>query len=107
MHLNLIIDSKQAQVEVPQAVLEQGHDFFAKIDKDMDHGWKMGPEFVANPDTKQRIQIVADRILVALESNKRELLHLLAGYVMTRDPKISGLRINTSGEPLETEILYK
>ena len=105
MLLNLFIDEKQIQHEVPDIVLQDGHEFFKMIDADMDKGWQMGTEYIESPNPDQRIQIVADRLLGALESNKRELADLLTGYIVTKDPRVQAIRINTTGEPLETEIL--
>jgi len=105
MILNLTIDSKQVQVQIPDLVLKEGHDFFSKIEADMNKGWRMGPEYIENPNIEQRIQIVADRLLVALESEKIDLTQLLAGYIMTRDPSIKSISIDLNGDPLSTEII--
>lgn len=104
MTLNLIIDERQAQVEIPALVLEQGHDFFEKIEADMDKGWRMGPEYVETPNQEQKIQIAADRLLVALENGNKDLIALLAGYIINRDPSIKSIRIDMNGDPLNTEI---
>ncbi len=95
MILNLIIEDKQAQVQVPEVVLEEGHDFFSKIEADMDKGWRMGPEYIE----------VADRLLAALETGKEDLTNLLAGYIVSRDPSIKSIRIDVNGDPLNTEII--
>lgn len=104
MILNLTIDERQAQIQISERVLQQGHDFFEKIDTDMNKGWRMGPEYVENPNQEQKIQIVADRLLVAIENSNKNLIDLLAGYIMTRDPSIKNIRIDINGDPLNTEI---
>ena len=105
MILNVIIDSKQTEIDVPQHVLDEGHDFFDMMDRDMDQGWKIGPEFVENPDQEMRIQIAADKILSAIARQKTNTLNMMAGYILNRDPSVRLIQIDTSGEPLNTKIV--
>ncbi len=101
----LIIDSYSTLISIPDEVIKDGEEFFSIMDKDMDQGWKVGPEYFENPDQATRIKIVADRLMAALESEKKELSDLLAGYIIVRDPGIKALRLDMNGEPLNTEII--
>ena len=105
MFLVVIVEDWQRQLEVPDDIIEEGQDFFNMIDSDIDKGWKMGPEYIENPNQEQRIQIVADRLLTAIETEKDELRDLLVGYIVSRDPGITAVRIDPNGDPLNTEIM--
>ncbi len=105
MKLHIYVDDACYAVDVPQEVLEEGEAFFAKLDRDMDRGWTMGRHFIPQPDTLQRCQIVADRILTALETGNRRVLPLMAGYILSRMPGIHGVQVDTSGEMFNTAFL--
>lgn len=100
--LNVLIDDRQLQLRVPDEVFDEGGDFFQRMDRDMDRGWQMGPEWVERPDQTQRCQIAADKLLTALENGNETLAMLMAGYILTRMPDTAMVHINTEGEPLET-----
>ena len=74
MKLDVIIDSKTHRIEVPQDMLAEGETFFQKMDRDMDSGWQMGPEFVESPDTAQRCQIAANKLLVSVSAQNKLLV---------------------------------
>lgn len=106
MMFRIVVDDREVNIAVPEYVLGEGHDFFAKMDADMDQGWQMGPSWVEHPDQLQRCQIAADKILDALELENETLLMLMAGYIVTKMPEVKGVRLNTEGEPMETEFLH-
>ncbi|HIP52998.1 MAG TPA: hypothetical protein EYH03_03185, partial [Chromatiales bacterium] len=68
MVLNLIVGDYSMNLEVPEAYLREADELYAKMDRDMDKGWQMGHEWVDNPNRLQRCQIVADKLLDALET---------------------------------------
>jgi hypothetical protein len=105
MRLLAIVDNRQHAIEVPADVLNEAEEFFQRMDRDMDGGWRMGPEFVERPDARQRCQIAADRLLGALSSANETLAMLMAGYILKRMPAVRAVRIDTGGEPLNTELL--
>lgn len=105
MILNVYVDDRTFQVDVPQEVLSEGQEFFARMDQDMDRGWQMSREFVDNPSTLDRCQIAADKLLTALHKDNRNLLLLMAGYILTHMPGVHGVNIDTSGEIQNTRLL--
>jgi hypothetical protein len=107
MKLDVIIDSKTHRIEVPQDMLAEGETFFQKMDRDMDSGWQMGPEFVESPDTAQRCQIAANKLLVSVSAQNKLLVELMAGYILKRLPGIKSVEIDTSGEMLNTEFIFE
>lgn len=105
MQLQITIDNKTSAVEVPNDLLQEAEDFFRKMDKDMDAGWQMGPEFIENPTDLHRCQIAADKILQAVDTQNHNLLLLMAGYILKRLPNTTEVNIDTSGEMLNTEVV--
>lgn len=107
MKLNIIVDERALAVDVPPHMLHEAEDFYRKMDSDMDHGWQMGPEFIENPDKVQRCQIAANKLLTSLSAANETMITLMAGYILKRLPGVTGVRIDTAGEMLHTELLYE
>jgi hypothetical protein len=107
MKLDVIIDSKTHRIDVPQDMLAEGETFFQKMDSDMDSGWQMGPEYIESPDTLQRCQIAANKLLVSVSAQNQLLIQLMAGYILKRLPGIKTVEIDTAGEMLNTEFIFE
>ncbi len=98
MILKAIIDDQVYELNVPDALLEQARPFFDQLDQDMDKGWQMSRDWVANPDRLQRCQIVADKLLTALETENEKLGRLMAGYILLRLPGVESVELDIQGE---------
>lgn len=107
MLLNVIINEETYPVTVPDDMLVDAEDVFQKMDADMDLGWQMSRKWVDHPNTLQRCQIAADRLLTAIENENQKLAALMAGYILKRMPGISAVDIDTSGDMTETEIIMQ
>jgi hypothetical protein len=105
MILDVFIDGQQVKIEIPEAMLSDADDFFAKMDSDMDRGWKIGPTYVENPDNIMRAQVAADKILTAIDTENKTLAQLMAGYIVSKVPGVKSINIDINGEPLNTEII--
>lgn len=103
MILKVMIEDQVHEVRVPDAILAEAEDYFAQIDRDLDGGWRMGREWIPAPDRLQRCQIVADRLLTALETDNHKLGTLLAGYILTRLPGVEAVIPDIQGEPQNTQ----
>ena len=106
MKLDVIIDGKTLCVEVPQKMLDEGGEFFQKMDRDMDSGWQMGPEFVESPDPSQRCQIAANKLLVSVSAGNQLLVQLMSAYILRRLPNLKAVDIDTAGEMLNTGLVF-
>jgi hypothetical protein len=106
MRLDVYIEDRIYPVEVSDETLQSGGDFFDRMDRDMDAGWKMGPVFVEQPDRYQRAQIVAGRLSLAIERDNPGMVQAMAGYILSRLPEVSRIHVDTSGEPLNTELFH-
>lgn len=98
MILKAIIDDRSYEIRVPDSLLTQAGEFYEKLDKDMNGGWQMSREWVEKPDRLQRCQIVADKLLTALESMNETLAMMMAGYILTRLPGVESVELDIQGE---------
>ena len=105
MILKAIIDDREYSLNVPDAVMGKGEEFFANLDADMDEGWQMSREWVQSPNRVERCQIVADKLLTALEKEDERLGMLMAGYILTRMPEIDTVEIDIAGEIQNTQFI--
>ena len=106
MRFKVIVGEQVYAVEVPEDLLREAGDFHAKLDRDMDRGWQMSREFVAQPDRLQRCQIVADKLLTGITQGNESTAMLMAGYIALRMPGAVGVDVDASGEMQNTELLY-
>src|SRR5688572_23467326 len=107
MILKVLIDDQTYRLEVPDEVLDEAEDYFSKLDADMDRGWQMSRDWVDTPDATQRCQIVADRLLTALETQRSPTANLMAAYILKRMPGVQAVRIDASGDMNATEFESK
>jgi hypothetical protein len=107
MILKAIIDDREYSLNVPEAVIANGEDFFASLDADMDKGWQMSREWIQFPNRVERCQIVADKLLTALENENDKLGMLMAGYILSRMPDIDAIQIDITGEIQNTQLIGK
>lgn len=105
MQLTVHIDEVSRTIEVDEKLLQEGEDFFTKMDNDMDQGWQMSRTWVDNPNRQERCQIAASKMLDAISTENQTLMMLMAGYIMSRYPQVSEVRIDTSGDMTETELV--
>ena len=105
MILNIVIAENTIPVEVPDFIVKDATEVFDKIDEDMNNGWQMSREWVDELNTEQRCQVVADKLLTAMETGNEKLRLMMAAYILNRVPGIKGVRVATDGEIQETELL--
>jgi hypothetical protein len=103
MILKAIIEDQEYSLNVPEEILAEGESFFTRLDRDMDSGWQMSREWVDNPNRIQRCQIIADKLLTALEKENHKLGMLMAGYILSRLPGVESVEPDTHGEIQNTQ----
>lgn len=106
MLLKVIVDDQQLTLNVPDVIVEGAQDFFAQMDRDMDAGWQMGREWVERLDVEQRCQVVANKLLTALETENERLGRMMAAYILSRLPRVESIEIDTTGEMQSTAFAY-
>ncbi len=105
MILNVVVDGNTFPIEVPDHLVRDAGEFFDKIDADMDKGYLVGREWVDNPTLEHRVQVVADRMLTAMETENESMRVMMAAYILNRVPGIKGVRVATDGDIMESELL--
>lgn len=103
MILKVLVEDAQYNVEISEEDMQDAQDFFTKMDADMDRGYQMSREWVENPSRDDRCRIAADRLLSALESQRKGMAQLMAGYILSRMPGVDSVDIDISGEMQNTE----
>ena len=104
MKLNVYVADNLIPIEVPDDMLEEAEHIYAKMDSDIDKGWQMFRDWVDELTQQQRCQVVADKILTALENENQPSAMLMAGYIMTRMPGILNVHISTDGDITQTQL---
>jgi hypothetical protein len=105
MQVSVDIDDKSYVLDVPAALLLEAVDFFEKMDRDMNCGWQMSRWWVPDPDQTQRCQIVADKLLTAMQQENNEYALLMAAYILHNKPDTRRIRLNIEGEIQGNEFL--
>lgn len=105
MLLNVTIDEQQYPIDTPPGMVVEAEEFFAKMDADMDQGWQMSRQWVESPNPRQRCQIAADKLMMALHAGNQTMVQLMAAYILRRLPGVVAVHINTDGEMQETELV--
>ncbi|MBL3588742.1 MAG: hypothetical protein JMN24_02980 [gamma proteobacterium endosymbiont of Lamellibrachia anaximandri] len=103
MLLKLIIGEYSMDMEIRENYLETMTDSFDKMDREMRLGVQLGQQWVGDPTQLQRCQVAADKLLSAIENHNETLAMLTGGYIASRLSGIKQIKINTDGEPAETE----
>lgn len=98
MILKVTLADQLLELNVPDELIRQAEDFFAKMDEDMDQGWQVNRDWVERPDLPLRGQIAADKLLTALDKEDHNLGRLMAGYICSRFPDIELLELSEQGE---------
>lgn len=107
MKLNIIVDGRTNAFEVPDEILLEAKDFFAKLDADMDKGYQMSRDWVEKPNAEQRCQIAANKILTAIETDNEKMLMLMAAYILHTLPGVKSVNIDVTGDMNETDIIME
>ncbi len=105
MILNLNIDSEAYELEVPQQLIDEAEDFFSMMDKDMDKGWQMGRFWVETPDTFQRCQVAANKIVDAMHKEDKRMFYLMSAYIVKNMPDVKMVKVDTTAEIDEIDIM--
>jgi len=106
MILNIRIEGKTTPITIPKELLSEGVNFFSKLDADMNKGWQMSRDWVQKPNAVQRCQIVADKILTAIEKKNSKTMSLFAAYILHKLDKVTAVDIATNGDMLDTVFEY-
>jgi len=105
MNITVEINDKSYSLEVPESLPVEAREFFDKMDLDMDKGWQMSRWWVPDPDQTQRCQIVADKLLTAIQTENNEYALLMCAYILKAKPTTGHIKINTDGEIQGNEFL--
>ena len=98
MILNVFLEDQTYPIEIPDYIVTEAEDFFSILDNDMNKGWQMSQIWVESPDTHQRCQIVADKLLTALTNDDQKTGVMLSAYILNRMPGTNELHLSVTGD---------
>ncbi|NOY17004.1 MAG: hypothetical protein GXP23_08745 [Gammaproteobacteria bacterium] len=98
MILKVFLEDQTYPVEIPDSVVTDAEDFFSYLDNDMNKGWQMSQIWVEKPDQLQRCQIVADKLLTALNIDDQKTGIMLSAYILNRLPGTTELYLSVTGD---------
>ena len=105
MILHVSIEDKSYPIEVPEVLLHEAQDFFARMNADMDQGWQMGRYWVEAPDRQDRCRIVAEKLHGAIEGHNTQLVQLMGAYILHTLPNTLGIRFAAGAEVQDIELI--
>ncbi len=98
MILKVFLEDQTYPVEIPDSIVTEAEEFFSYLDNDMSKGWQMSQIWVENPDLHQRCQIVADKLLTALNNDDQKTGVMMSAYILNRLPDTTELHLSVSGD---------
>lgn len=107
MKLKVLIEDRLEEFEIPDALMTEGEDFFAKIDSDLDKGWQMGHVWVEKPNQLQRCQIAADKMTSAIHNENEKMFMLMAAYILKNKPDTEEIHLDSTGDIQTIDFLEK
>lgn len=101
--LTILIGDEERHITLSSEMIADAEKLLQKMDRDMDKGWQLGRRFIVEPDTVQRCQIAANRLLTALHIQNEASMSLMAAYILSRLEHVRSVNLNTEGEADETQ----
>ncbi len=106
MQLNIIVEDKTTPVDLAEELISSGRELFDKMDNDMSRGWQMSRTWIESPTVEQRCQIVAEKLLVAVEQENKTSVGMYCAYILSRLDGVTAVDIDTTGDMTETTFSY-
>ena len=104
MDLKIVIEGNAQIINIPDSLLTEATDYFEMMDKSMENGYQMSQYWVEKPDTFQRCQIAADKLLTALHTHNENTYTLMAAYILSRLPDTKIVALSPDGDMNEHNI---
>lgn len=91
----------------PELSAEQRR-YIASMDRDMRvNGVRFGPEHIEHPDDLQRAQNVVSHLVQAVKDNNPAAATAMFAYLVTHQPTLESIRVQTNGQVLNTDFHYR
>ncbi len=104
MDLKVVIEGNTQIINIPDSLLTEADDYFEMMDNSMEKGYQMSQYWVEKPDTFQRCQIAADKLLTALHTHNENTYTLMGAYILSRLPDTKIVALSSSGDMNEHNI---
>jgi len=107
MKIKVLVEERVEEFDIPDELIEQGEDFFNKMDADMDKGWQMGHVWVESPSLIQRCQIAADKMMSAIHNENEKMFMLMGAYILKNKPDTDEIHLDSTGDIQTIDFLQK
>ncbi len=104
MILNVVMGEQPMHIDVPDFLISDAVDLFTKMDQDMEQGWQMSRVWVDKLSDTQRCQVVADKLLTAMENENEKVKLMMAAYILYKIPYVKTIYIDMEGDITATEL---
>lgn len=107
MKIKVLVEDRVEEFDIPDQLIEQGEDFFNKMDADLDKGWQMGHVWVEKPNLLQRCQIVADKMMSAIHNENEKMFMMMGAYILKNKPDTDEIHLDSTGDIQTIDFLEK
>jgi hypothetical protein len=80
-------------------------EFLERMDRDMDRGFKIYGEMIAEPDSKQKATFVAMNLLKALQQEDNAKIRVSCAYLSNRLPNVVEVHARDQGGRIDIEFV--
>jgi hypothetical protein len=80
-------------------------DYLDRTDSNMDAGIYLGEDFIEQPDTIQRAQMMAGHLVEALKQDNEQVIAMTTAYLATRLPDLKQVKI-TEQDDIMVDLVF-
>lgn len=80
--------------------------FLDKMDVDMDHGFTLDGQLFNDPDSLQKGNYVALRLIQAIQDNNKGMINAMCAYLVTRFPELKTIGFEDYGKKVKINFSF-
>jgi len=104
----IIMVNGQSVIEYDRNTRLPGHQrqFLDKMDSDMDAGFELNGQHVAQPDLKVRAQYIAIHLIQSVLNDNEAMIAATCAYLATRIPDLKQIKAVEQGENISYDLVF-
>lgn len=96
----------QLEYDREQSLPEQQRQYLEKMDKKMDAGITLGEQTIADPDSTQRAQFVAQNLAQAIKLDNESMAMALTSWLASRLPELKQVKLEQAEAGTTIELVF-
>lgn len=96
----------QLEYDRNKVLPEQQRQYLDKMDEKMDAGITLGDQAIADPDSMQRAQFVAQNLAQAIKDDKESMTAALASWLADRLPELKQVKMEEAEAGISIELVF-